>query len=270
MSITSQSNGSVVVASTAGNIPTLQTASFLTGGTWNSPITGIAFVQAFGGGGGGAGGTTNVNASAGGGGGSLQSTVAVFVTSGTNYSVTIGAGGAGGSAGTNGNPGGNTSFGSLVSFCGASGGQAYTGVANQNTIAAAGGLATTVTGSNNYAMTSDGRACQNATGAGGASLPATLNTGWPGSESSVGNFQGGAGGPQGVGGFIGHAPGGGGGAGPAGNGGAGGAPANPASAAAGTSATANTGADGGGAGWSGAGAVGGDGGSGMLIVIYSA
>lgn len=129
VAITSQSNGSVVVASSVSSAPMMQTASFTANGTWTSPVTGPVMLIGFGGGGGGGGGASDASATTGGGGGggSLQSTTVVFVTLASSYSVTIGAGGSGGAGhqanhGSNGGNGGDTSFGSLAIFQGASGG----------------------------------------------------------------------------------------------------------------------------------------------------
>lgn len=80
-------------------------------------------VEGVGAGAGGGGNTDAVTNSAGGGGGGAGAYSAVFVTSIlANYVVAVGAGGAGGAAGSNGTVGGDTTFGSILTAKGGSGG----------------------------------------------------------------------------------------------------------------------------------------------------
>lgn len=88
-----------------------------------SGITKI-LVEAWGGGGGGGG--TSDGAGGGGGGGSYASDI-FSVTSGSQYTVTVGNGGAGGGAGGSGAAAGASSFGSLVYAGGGTGGAGATG-----------------------------------------------------------------------------------------------------------------------------------------------
>lgn len=265
--ITSQSNGSVVVASAVS--PTgvsMLSASYTSSGTWVSPVTGIVFIQGCGGGGGGGGGyTASSQPGGGGGGGALESTVPVFVTSGSSYAIGIGAGGAGSNAGTPANKGlvgGDTTFGSLATFVGASGGG---GGNNTSLVTIGGGLcskqsgATSVTTATNKSLL-NGYSLPDA-----GCVPSLAAGGWvhssgggqPGMMNCIGGFAGGAGTDSVTSG------GGGGGAGPRGSGGAG-ASAN----GTGSSASANTGAGGGGGGGGTSAGAGGAGGSGYLTVIY--
>lgn len=99
----------------------LTVVEFLTSGTWLCP-NGVTRVL-LDGSGGGAGGNGNFNASQLGtpGGGAGRSMRVVSVVPGTNYTVTIGAGGVGGpSSNMDGGPGGDTSLGTVAIFSGAS------------------------------------------------------------------------------------------------------------------------------------------------------
>ncbi len=107
---------------------------FTASGSWTCPagVTSVT-VQGCGGGGGGGGGEsgqdgfTRTQCAGSGGGGAIFSRLTVAVTPGTVYTVTIGAGGAGGakavSTASNGTDGGDTTFGSLATFIGASHGR---------------------------------------------------------------------------------------------------------------------------------------------------
>jgi hypothetical protein len=119
-----------LVSQTAGSRARSQT--FTSSGTWTCP-RGVTFVtlEGFGGGGGGGGGFSPPNGTldtiwggGGGGGGTLKYGAVVQVVPGTVYSVTIGSGGGGGAVGAAGSPGVDTTFGSLATFSGASGGSA--------------------------------------------------------------------------------------------------------------------------------------------------
>jgi len=101
---------------------------FTSSGNWTAP-TGVNAVEVLlvGGGGGsggvGGGGGTGYATGAGGGGGVRKEWISV--TPGTNYTITIGAGGNAGTTGPNaGGSGGTTSFGNLISVGGGGGGAA--------------------------------------------------------------------------------------------------------------------------------------------------
>jgi hypothetical protein len=118
-------------AAAAGVKPLI--AEFTSSGTWTAP-TGVTTAEIFivgggGGGGGGYGAFTNYFLPTGGGGGGAVVKKTVAVSPGTGYSVTIGSGGAGGTATattvTNGGNGGNSSFGSLATAFGGTGGGSW-------------------------------------------------------------------------------------------------------------------------------------------------
>lgn len=93
--------------------------TFVSSGTFTSPITGVVFVTLVGGGGQGAG--SNGNRGGGGSSGGWAFQVPFAVTATTAYTVTIGAGGTTGTSTTNGQAGGATSF-STLSVPGGNGG----------------------------------------------------------------------------------------------------------------------------------------------------
>jgi len=105
-------------------IPRLTKETFTSSGTWTCP-PGVTSVLLFGCGGGGGGGRGGMPGSLVGGGGWGAQVLfeQVTVVPGTDYTVTIGAGG-GGVALINGagNAGGNTTFGALATFPGGAGG----------------------------------------------------------------------------------------------------------------------------------------------------
>lgn len=107
--------GDIIVA-LAKNVYTEVTEEITTSQTWTVPdgVTEIE-VRLFGGGGSGA-------YSGGGGGGGHMAYAKLAVTPGTQYAITIGAGGAAITDNGSGNDGGTTSFGSAVSAAGGSGG----------------------------------------------------------------------------------------------------------------------------------------------------
>jgi len=118
-----------------------QTQTFTTTGAGQSftvpaGVTSVN-VQAWGGGGagGGAVGGTTTRSGGGGAGGTYTNSTET-VTPGTEYTVSVGAGGTGVSGG-NGNAGGTSSFGALVSAVGGGGGTAGTGTARRGVGAAA-------------------------------------------------------------------------------------------------------------------------------------
>lgn len=104
---------------------------------WPSPVTGWAQITLIGGGGGGCGGGGTIDTAFSGGGGGFgeRKVVYVYLTEGSTYACTIGAGGAGGASNNNGNDtpiasmlgksGGTTSFvGDNISFSAVGGGGA--------------------------------------------------------------------------------------------------------------------------------------------------
>lgn len=104
---------------------------------WPSPVTGWAQITLIGGGGGGCGGGGSIDTAFSGGGGGFgeRKVVYVYLTEGSTYACTIGAGGAGGTSNNNGNAtpiasmlgksGGTTSFvGDNISFSAVGGGGA--------------------------------------------------------------------------------------------------------------------------------------------------
>jgi hypothetical protein len=108
--------------------------TFLTNGTSTyTPTSGMSYciVEVVGGGGGGggcaAGAANSLGGGGGGGGGGYSREYYSAATIGASKSVTVGAGGSGGGAGGTGNPGGTTSFGSLMTATGGSGGGGLTG-----------------------------------------------------------------------------------------------------------------------------------------------
>ena len=109
--------------------------------SWTAPA-GVNQIELFlvgGGGGAGGAGSSNNKGGAGGGGGVLSQTIAV--TPGTSYTVTIGAGGAaaGASSSTPGSIGSSSTFGSLVTSFGGSGGYSSDGFGPANARVASGG-----------------------------------------------------------------------------------------------------------------------------------
>jgi hypothetical protein len=249
--------------------------SFLQSGTWIAPpgVTDVILIGCGGGGGGGGGSTAATSAGGAGGGGALQGTDCVSVVPGTAYNIVIGNGGIGGVSSTPGgvgSPGGDTSFGTLSSFSGASGG----GGGNATNLSAGGQCIKYIDGTNLYCTSTS-----NTSNIDDSTVPSTgtvdelflsIASGGPANEAVAGTH--GARNP--IGGFAGGtvgvtaASGGGGGAGPKGIGGAG----APTSGAAAGNGAPNTGAGGGGGfGTNGSSATaGGNGGSGYLFVCYVA
>ena len=124
--------------------------SFTASGTWTCP-TGVTriFIHIAGGGGGGARGSYASQAGA--GGSCWGFYTHLEVTAGTVYTVTVGAGGAIGTTSINstacyGSSGGTSSFGALLSYPGAGGGQTY--YSNGLTGKRAGSLGSANNGSN--------------------------------------------------------------------------------------------------------------------------
>lgn len=250
ISITSQSNGAVVVsAQPVVSIPRLIT--YLTSSAFTASYTGPAIVQGCGGGGGGAGGSS-AYAGGGGGGGALLETRFISLVSGTGYTVSIGSGGTGGAAGSpstaagNGTDGGSTSFGSTA-FFGAAGAKA-----SQGSVAGfAGATIASMTGSTVISPTLQGLVYPQMGGLFGGSSPSNLPNSMAGGSSV--RFVGGLASVDGNAG--------GGGAGPYGSG------ANATSGSSGASASANSGAGGAGGDED---HGGGNGGSGQLTIMLFA
>lgn len=129
--------GAAIVAAT-GRLAAIQ--KFTSSGTY-TPTPGVTkiIVEMVGGGGGGGGapaGSSTSN-SVGGGGGSGAYMLASITSPAASYAITIGTGGAAGTTGQ-GTSGGSTTFGSLVTCGGGSGG--YTGTASGAPNAAGGGF----------------------------------------------------------------------------------------------------------------------------------
>lgn len=129
--------GAAIVAAT-GRLAAIQ--KFTSSGTY-TPTPGVTkiIVEMVGGGGGGGGapaGSSTSN-SVGGGGGSGAYMLASITSPAASYAITIGTGGAAGTTGQ-GTSGGSTTFGSLVTCGGGSGG--YTGTASGTPNAAGGGF----------------------------------------------------------------------------------------------------------------------------------
>ena len=99
---------------------------FSSSGSWTAPagVTQV-WVLAQGGGGGGDGGRNTTFGTSAGGYGTIPVFLQTAVTPNTSYTITIGAGGTGGaprvSGTSNGGAGGDTTFGSLLTFSGANG-----------------------------------------------------------------------------------------------------------------------------------------------------
>lgn len=169
---------------------------------WIAPISGLVEVMLYGAGGGGGGCDAGDNEGGGGGGGAFVHAL-VPVTSGTTYTIVVGAGGAGGtSAPTNGSAGTATTFTGGYSAGGGSG-----GVGGGSGAGGAGGVAS------GGVINTDGTAGSGTAGAG---------TGGNGGRCGPAGWRGGLGG-TGAGNDGDHSGAGGGGAGDAGAGAAGGA-----------------------------------------------
>ena len=271
----------------------LTTITFNSSGTWVCPggVTSVLLIGCCGGGSGGGscgGGSTGQGLAGSGGGGALYGSVVVAVTVGTSYTVTIGAGGTAiaGTAGyittcPNGNSGGNTTFGTLATFLGASGGSGagigatYLMPGGMPIKSSSGGnLYACISGTNGNVSTSQLNAALLIPGSGGSvdnSAGTTATVAYPGQYNIYGGFAGGTAGALSQLGPNYGAGSGGGAAGPFGAGGNGANGSYNSTPANGGSGAANTGA--GGAGGAGCGSAGspsssGAGGSGVLYVIY--
>jgi hypothetical protein len=130
-----QGSGKVLTSDASGNA-SWQTAAVTTGSFTNMQVystsgtstftvpAGVTkiMVEVWGGGGGGGIGSTTVGRSGYGGGGGGYGKQIFTVTSGTSYTVTVGAGGLAGTASTSGGSGGTSSFSTLVNASGGTGG----------------------------------------------------------------------------------------------------------------------------------------------------
>ena len=229
---------------------------------------------------GGAGGGANIGG--GGGAGGYRTATGFSVTSGTSYTVTVGAGGAGGiPAGSTfqGVSGSNSVFSTITSTGGGGGGYASAAGAINGTAGGSGGgggslIDTAASDATGGAGTSGqgnrgGNVSSSARGSGGGGGASAAG----GDTSSDTNGAGGAGTASSISGSSVTYAGGGGGGGYPNNGGAGGsggggAGANPTNGT-GTAGTTNTGGGGGGGGGGVApGGYGGAGGSGIVVVKY--
>jgi hypothetical protein len=261
-------DGYIVARPTEQTYTGLRQVYFTSSGTWTCP-TGITNVLVIASGGGGGGGGGSLTLSGGGGGGAIEQCSYISVSSGTNYTVTIGNGGLGasggfanGSNGSNGNStilqnGGTTIFSAIGAGGGVAGGNGSNyGIGGSN-------WGTSVSPISNNGII-----------AAGGNTGNSINYGETGHPNYKNIYSGGAGGsPVNNGGGMATA-GGGGGAGPQGNGGNGGNGGNATTGGSGSNASSNTGAGGGGGGGGSNGGsgydggAGGNGGSGYLYIIY--
>jgi hypothetical protein len=133
-----QGAGKVLTSDASGNA-TWQTAAVSTGSFTNMQVYATAGTNTFtvpagvtkimvevwgGGGGGGLNSTATTRYGYGGGGGGYGKGI-FTVTSGTNYTITIGAGGLAGTASANGGTGGTSSVGTLITATGGTGGLSF-------------------------------------------------------------------------------------------------------------------------------------------------
>lgn len=154
--------GQVLTSNGAGANPSFQslpsstgftqinTQVFTSSGTY-TPTAGMKYciVECVGGGGGGGGANGNNNGCAAGGGGGAGGYCRKFLSAasvGVSQVVTIGSAGSGGVSNTNGTAGGNTTFGSILTANGGSGGSGATASSGNGGTARAGGAGGTATG----------------------------------------------------------------------------------------------------------------------------
>jgi hypothetical protein len=239
--------------------------------------------------GGGGGGSDNSNGGAGGGGaGGLLYSSSVAISSGTAYTVTVGAGGAGATAGSNarGTNGNNSVFSSSTAIGGGAGGGGNSG--GGQSAGASGGSGGGADGNGSVSGGSGTSGQGNAGGSGGSGSGGVQSPGGGGGAGAVGGNGGGSVGNGGAGvntystwatatstGASGYYAGGGGGGqdnfrGP-GTGGAGGGATGGVGGSTGPAGTVNTGGGAGGGpyGGGGTGPAGGLGGSGIVIIRYA-
>jgi hypothetical protein len=180
------------------------TTNFLASGIWTAPagITNVT-VEMWGGGGGGGGsdGPGSGNAGAGGGGGGAYTkTTNLTVVPGTNYTITVGAGGtAGALTGGNGGMGGNSTFTNEVTLTGATpalGGGGGTGNTVNSAIVSggAGGIGTYNGGTGGSSGAAAGGGGGGGAGSGGNGGDAAVNVAGVGGIIGTGASAGGNGG----------------------------------------------------------------------------
>jgi hypothetical protein len=155
--------------------------TFLSSGTFK-PATGLScdyLVVA------GGGGTSDAIGGGGGGGGGLLTATSYAVTSGSNYTVTIGAGGSGSSSGALPGSGSNSVFGSFTAIGGGGGSYGYLGGASSSN------------GQNGGSGGGGGGTIDFATGTGGTATSGQGYAGGYGQNRGTGGGGGGAGGAGG-------------------------------------------------------------------------
>ena len=190
--------------------PVTKSIIFEGSGTWTAPTgTTSVTVEAWGGGGGGGGSYSSLNGGGGGGGAFAKKVVAV--TSGNNYTVTVGSGGAGskpttGVSSINAGNGGDSWFSTSATVL-AKGGSGGTSNNNSGTygIGGAGGSSGSSIGDTVYAGGNGANGVYSTTGGGGGGAAGTTETGYDGSNS---NTSGGTGTVGGYGGKYGGGDGG--------------------------------------------------------------
>lgn len=260
----SNNNGIRWMRSNTGN------SAYATGAAEYANTTVNLLVVGGGGGGGKPDHTTGFPAGAGGA-GAYHTDSAFEITTGTAYTVTIGAGGAAQtSTGTSGNQGSNSVFGSVTALGGGRGGKTGVAGANGGSGGGGGGGQSGGTGVSGEGFAGgSGSSTGNGSGGGGGGASAVGNDG-----SATNGGGGGAGTANSISGAsVTYAGGGGGGChngGTPGAGGAGGGGVGDDGTGAGGNGTANTGGGGGGGGISGGGSEGNGGAGGSGIVIISA
>jgi hypothetical protein len=250
----------VYVDSTQGWIT--QSSVYVSGAPFSQTITASYLIA----GGGGSGGTSNAtNTGAGGGGAGQYITGSSTLTQGTNYPITVGAGGAAVSGNTHqGNTGSSSTFNSLTAIGGGSGGAVSanggTGASGGGAGGGGGNTGGTGTAGNNGGNAPSGGVAPDAAGGGGGSG----GVGGSNSSASVAGA-GGAGTSSSITGTsTEYCHGGGGGVGSGGTAGSGGTTGGTGGVGSnGNDATANSGSGGGGAGSTG---TSGAGGSGVVIL----
>jgi len=275
--------GGGVMSATGGNTITTdgdyKVHTFTSNGTFTPTITGVnksnvEYLVIAGGGGGGHSDGSSLRGAGGGGAGGYK-TGDLSVTSGTGYSITVGAGGSGGSGAYDGaaTAGANSVFSSITST-GGGGGKGHSGAADNSTGGSGGGGSWLATSGGSASPAGQG----NAGGTGGDSHPNHGGGGGGGAGAAGSNAnhsigQGGNGGAGLASSITGSSvtrAGGGGGGGNSDNGeagsGGGGAGQTGTSQAGASHGTANTGGGGGGA--ADGSDYGGNGGSGIVIIRY--
>ena len=264
---TAQRNGTPVSGEMRWNT-TLAQLEVWNGSAWQVVAGGsysVSYLMVAGGGGGG-GAAFNATSGSGGGAGGLL-TGSTTLSTGTAYTVTIGAGGAGGATGSNnGTQGSNSLFTGLTTVIG--GGYGANGGTNNGGNGGSGGGAVGATPGSG--TSGQGYAGSNSNGIGGLGAGGGAGAVGGSPTGSIGG-SGGGGVASSISGTSVTYAGGGGGSGDTvgGSGGSGGGGAGSSSGGAGFNATVNTGGGGGGASGNGGSGAGGNGGSGIIIISYS-